>query len=149
MVFTQRMTQEQAARSLASRMARHDMLEDPSRQWVLLQTQGALRWNLGGLTVMVEQIERITTATERPPVRLGIIPWQTPARVLPLHGFHVYDRRAVLVGTRSETAIIGERDVPDYEALFDELEHLAVFDDDAREILQRIAHDYRLPQPAP
>lgn len=142
-VFTQRMTEKQAAPSIASRMARHHMLDDPSRQWVLLQTEGALRWNLGGSAVMVEQIERIAAAIDRPNVRLGIIPWQAPARVLPLHGFHLYDHRAVVVGTRSGTAIIGEQDVPDYEALFGELEHLAVFGGDARAVLCRIADDYR------
>lgn len=142
-VFTQRMTEEQAAPSIASRMARHHMLDDPSRQWVLLQTEGALRWNLGGAAVMVEQIERITAAIDRPNVRLGIIPWQTPARVLPLHGFHLYDHRAVVVGTRSGTALMGERDVPDYEALLGELQRLAVFDGGARTVLGRIADDYR------
>ncbi len=142
-VFTQRMTEEQAAPSIASRLQRHRMLDDPDRQWVLLQAEGALRWNLGGSVVMIEQIERILTAIERPNVRLGIIPWRTPAQVLPLHGFHLYDHRAVVVGTRSGTAIMGERDVSDYEALFGELRHLAVFDGDARELLGRIADDYR------
>ncbi len=121
-VFTQRMTEEQAAPSIASRMERHRILDDPNRQWVLLQAEGALRWNLGGSAVMTEQIERISAAIDRPNVRLGIIPWQTPARV---HGFHLYDHRAVVVGTRSGTAIIGEQDVPDYEALFSEVENLA------------------------
>jgi hypothetical protein len=63
--------------------------------------------------------------------------------VLPLHGFRLYDHRAVVVGTRSGTAIMGERDLLDYEALFGELQHLAVFDDEARELLSRIADDYR------
>ena len=142
-VFTQRMTEEQAAPAIASRIQRHRTLDDPDRHWILLQAEGALRWNLGGSAVMVEQIERIATAIDRPNVRLGIIPWHASARVLPLHGFHLYDHRAVVVGTRSGTAIMGERDVPDYEALFGELQHLAVFDNDARELLGRIANDYR------
>lgn len=142
-VFTQRMTEEQVAPSVASRVGRHRMLDDPSRQWVLLQTEGALRWNLGGTAVMVEQIERVAAAIDRPNVRLGIIPWQAPARVLPLHGFHLYDHRAVVVGTRSGTAIMDGRDVTDYEALFGELERLAVFEGEARAVLGRIADDYR------
>lgn len=142
-VFTQRMTEREAAPSITSRMERHRALDDPSRQWVLLHTEGALRWNLGGSVVMVEQLERIAAAMDRPNVRLGIIPWQTSASVLPIHGFHLYDHRAVVVGTRSGTAIMGEREVPDYQALFDELEHLAVFDDEAHAVLDRIADDYR------
>ncbi|MGQ0775583.1 MAG: Scr1 family TA system antitoxin-like transcriptional regulator [Pseudonocardiales bacterium] len=109
-VFTQRMTEEQAAPSVTARVARHRMLDDSSRQWVLLQTEGALRWNLGGSALMVEQIEEITVAIDRPNVRLGIIPW---------------------------------RGVPDYEALFDQLARLAVFDDEARTMLGRITDDYR------
>ncbi|MGH3853248.1 MAG: helix-turn-helix domain-containing protein [Pseudonocardiaceae bacterium] len=140
-VFTQRMTEDQAAPSIASRVGRHRMLDDPNRQWVLLQTEGALRWNLGGSAVMVEQIERIAAAIDRTNVRLGIIPWQAPVRVLPLHGFHLYDHLAVVVGTRSGTAIMDERDVPDYEALFSELERLAVFDGAARAVLGRITDD--------
>lgn len=38
---------------------------------------------------------------------------------------------------------MGEREVPDDEALFDELEKLAVFGDDARVLLYRVADDYR------
>jgi hypothetical protein len=38
---------------------------------------------------------------------------------------------------------MGEHDLPDYEELFGELTHLAVFDDDARALLHRIADDYR------
>lgn len=142
-VFTQRMTEEQAAPAISSRIQRHRMLDDLDRQWILLQAEGALRWNLGGSAVMVEQIERIAAAIERPNVRLGIIPWWTTAQVLPLHGFHIYDHRAVVVGTRSGTAIMGERDVPDYEALFGELRQLAVFDGDAQRLLGRIADEYR------
>lgn len=107
-VFTQRMTEERAAPAIVSRMQRHRMLDDPGRQWVLLQSEGALRWNLGGPAVMVEQIEQVASAIDRPNVRLGVIPWQAPAQVLPLHGFHLYDHRAVVVGTRSGTAIMGD-----------------------------------------
>lgn len=38
---------------------------------------------------------------------------------------------------------MGEQDVPGYEALFSELEHLALFDVEARALLGRIADDYR------
>ncbi len=144
-VFTQRMTEEQAGPSLDSRIARQRILDEHNdRQWVLLQTEGALRWNLGGPAIMVEQLERIITAIDRPNVSLGVIPWQASADVLPLHGFHLYDRRAVVVGTRSGTAIIGDRrEVEDYETLFAKLEQLAVFSEDAREVLSRIADEYR------
>ncbi len=54
------------------------MLDDPSRQWVLLQVESALRCNVGGSAVMVEQIEQIAVVIDRLNVRLGIILWQAP-----------------------------------------------------------------------
>jgi transcriptional regulator with XRE-family HTH domain len=143
-VFRQRMTEEQAAPSIASRIARKRILDDLDRQWLLLQTEGALRWNLGGAGVMVEQLAEIAHVVDRSNVSLGVIPWQAVSDVLPLHGFHLYDRRAVVVGTRSGTAIIGDRqEVKGYERLFTTLEKIAVFGEDARALILRITDDYR------
>jgi hypothetical protein len=56
----------------------------------------------------------------------------------------LYDRRAVVVGTRSGTAIIGDRqEVQSYEQLFTMLEKIAVFGEDARALILRITDDYR------
>jgi hypothetical protein len=64
--------------------------------------------------------------------------------VFPHTAFHLYDEAAVVVATRDGTAIINDSAyLADYRGLFDELARLASFGDDARNILRRIAEDYR------
>ena len=55
-----------------------------------------------------------------------------------------FDRRAVQIGTKTATALIDDPpDITTYETLFDNLERLAVFDDDAHAALRRMAAEYR------
>jgi transcriptional regulator with XRE-family HTH domain len=143
-VFTQRMTDEEAEPSIRKRVEQQRLMDSPDRQWVMIQTEGALRWNVGGPTVMADQVDRIAAAIDRPNVKLGFIPWYTPVDFVPMTGFHIYDRRAVVVGTWSGTAIIRHRaGIEMYEGLFARVSRLAVFGDDARAELQRIADEYR------
>jgi transcriptional regulator with XRE-family HTH domain len=144
-VFTQRMAEEQTEPSIRNRVDQQRVVvEDPDRQWVMIQTEGALRWNIGGPEVMAEQVDRIADAIDRPNVKLGFIPWHKPVDFLPMTGFHIYDQRAVVVGTWSGTAIIrNSEEVEVYEDLFQRVVSLAVFGDEARTELRRIADDYR------
>jgi hypothetical protein len=58
--------------------------------------------------------------------------------------FHLYDDTAVVVGTRDGTAIITDPvRVADYRIVFDELAALTPFGDASRDVLRRIADDYR------
>jgi transcriptional regulator with XRE-family HTH domain len=144
-VMTERMTDEQAEPAIQSRLGQQRLLvEDPSRQWVMVQTESGLKWNVGGAAVMAEQAERIAAAVDLPNVRLGVIPWHTAADLLPRTGFHIYDRSTVVVGTWSGTAFIrNSEDIEMYERLFDRVSRLAVFGDDAHAVLSRIAGEYR------
>lgn len=146
---------EERLQSVAERIARGRALLDGSdREWVLLQTEGALRWNFAGAEAMAEQMDQIAAvAHANEHVRLGIIPLMQPARgMLPLHGFHIYNfagrryRRDPLmaqVGTHSGTALLGEVGANQYVPLFAQLEQIAVFGHQADELLERIAADYR------
>jgi transcriptional regulator with XRE-family HTH domain len=153
-VFRGYVSEEEAAKSVAERIARHRaMLDGSERRWVLIQTEGALTWNLAGAEAMAEQLDHIAHVSRvSDNVRIGIIPAYAPVDVQPLHGFHVYDfadrryRRDPLmtqVGTHSGTALLGERDSAEYLARFERLEQLAVFDDEARATLARVAERYR------
>lgn len=107
-------------------------------------TEGALRWHAGSAAIMAEQVDAITAASERPNVRVGVVPWTTPVRHFPRHGFHIYDEDAVTAATETATATLtGTADVATYVELFSALEAVANFDGDARRELARIADDYR------
>lgn len=128
-----------------SRAGRYRQLtEDTRRRWVLIQTEGALNWAIGSGEDMAAQMDQIAQASSLPHVRVGIIPSRTPSQVFAPHGFHIYDSRAVSIGTRTATALTNDRhDLDDYEYLFGQLEQLAVYGDEARAILARTAKRYK------
>lgn len=129
--------------AVTAREARTRLLDNQSKSFVLIMTEGALRWHADSPAVMTEQIEAIADAATRPNVRVGIIPWTTPVRLFPRHGFHLYDTDAVIVGTETATATMtGATDIEAYIDLFDALAELAAFDDAAQEHLTRISDDY-------
>ena len=136
-------TGQDLERTVAERLGRQRIL-DSGRDITLLMTEGALRWQAVGPAVMAEQLDHIAEISNRPHVRVGVIPWTTPVDVFPLHGFSIYDDRAVLVGTRVATAFLTEPDdVAEHVKLFGALEALAAWDADARDHLGRIAADFR------
>ncbi|ODU05868.1 MAG: hypothetical protein ABS81_06270 [Pseudonocardia sp. SCN 72-86] len=143
-VFGRRLT-EDATASVGSRLSRYRMmLADPGRSWTLIQTEGALTWNLGGASVMAEQLDHLITASHLPNVRLGVITHATPMTFAAPHGFHIYDRQAVQIGTKTATALTSDaRDLDVYDELFSKLEDAAVFDDEARDVISKIAAKYR------
>lgn len=136
-------TGEDLERTVAERLGRQRIL-DSGRDITLLMTEGALRWQAVGPAVMAEQLDYIAEISNRPHVRVGVIPWTAPVDVFPLHGFSIYDDRAVIVGTRVATAFLTEPDdVAEHVKLFGALEALAAWDDAARDHLGRIAADFR------
>lgn len=137
-------SQEEVDAAVAAREARQAVLADQAKTFVLIMTEGSLRWQAGSAPVMADQIGAIAEASKLPNVRVGIIPWTTPVQVFPRHGFHLYDKDAVIVGTETATATMtGAADVDTYVQLFELLESLALFDDEAREHFRRIAEEYR------
>ncbi|MEJ3658596.1 hypothetical protein WEH80_37135 [Actinomycetes bacterium KLBMP 9759] len=66
------------------------------------------------------------------------------AQQLLLHGFDIYDERAVCYGTADATAILNEpRDVARYLELLASIEEVAVWDVEARASLADVADRYR------
>jgi transcriptional regulator with XRE-family HTH domain len=137
------LTGDELDRHVAARVERQASL-DTDREFVLVLTEGALRWHVGSPQIMAAQLDKLIDASLRTNLQLGVIPWTRPVGVQALHGFHLYDRRAVLVGTETATAIILDtQDVADYERRFEAFRELAVFADEARQVFGRLATEYR------
>jgi hypothetical protein len=129
---------------VAARLARQERLVDPAHRFTQITAEGALGWRAGSPDDMAEQIEKIVAATRLPTVRVGIVPWGTRAPVFPLHGWDLHDQRAVIYSTADATAILTKpRDVARYVQLTEAVERIAVWDDEARVVLERIAEKYR------
>ncbi len=128
-----------------ARMTRQrEMLTDPRRRWVLMQTEGSLRWQARSAGVMAEQMTHLIELSRAPNIDLGVIEWRTPVEVFQNTAFHLYDEAAVVVGTRDGTAIITDHArLADYRRVFDALAGLASFGAAGRDAVARIGDDYR------
>ncbi len=128
---------------VAARLQRQRLLGQPGRRWTQILTAGALLWCAGSTETMVEQIDRIIEVSRLDGVRIGVIPARRPVTVFPLHGFDLYDERAVIVGTLATTAVITEpADVRLHIDVLESLSEAADFDDAARETLTALRAGY-------
>lgn len=129
--------------AVKARLERQSVL-DTDREFTLVHTEGALRWHLVGPELMADQLDKLIEVSRRPNVRAGVIPWTKPTTTYARHGFHLYDSNAAIVTTESGMAVITDPvQVGVYDKRFAELEGVAVFDDEAREVFGRLASDYR------
>jgi transcriptional regulator with XRE-family HTH domain len=137
------LTAEEIDAAVAGRMRRQELLGAEGHRFTLLTTAGALGWCAGSPAVMAAQADRLA-APQSPNVRFGFIPWGTTATVFPMHTWDIYDWRGVIVGLVSSTALLtNPQDVAAYDEMFRRLEEMAVYDDEARAGLRRIADQYR------
>jgi transcriptional regulator with XRE-family HTH domain len=56
------------------------MIADSPQRWVVVQTEGSLRWQARSAAVMAEQVEHLIKLSHAPNVDLGVIGWQHRSR---------------------------------------------------------------------
>jgi transcriptional regulator with XRE-family HTH domain len=138
---------DEQAEALRVRLSRQGLLDDEHHQFTFVLAEGALRWPMGGPKVMAEQLEHLVAVSRKPSVRIGVVPWTGAVDLAPMHGFDLFDERAVVAATTTATAILTSApDVAEYTKMFAELEALAVFGGEAREIVAGMAEQYRRPE---
>jgi transcriptional regulator with XRE-family HTH domain len=143
MFATSTLTPAEIDAAVAKRMERQRLLGTDEHRFTLLTTAGALGWCAGSRAVMAAQAERLA-GPQPANVRLGIIPWGTPATAFPLHTWDIYDTRGVIVGLVSSTALLtSPQDIAAYDKEFTALERMAVWGEKAQAVFQRIAGEYR------
>jgi hypothetical protein len=108
-------------------------------------SEAALRWSLGA-DVMLAQLAYLSAVSQRPNVQLGIVPLGPTRATVPPRSLHLYDRRMAVAATDLGAVFINTPpEINRYIAAFERVEGWAVFDDDMRRLLDRIADDYRRP----
>lgn len=133
---------------MRERAAQADALRShPQQRHILLHTEGALRATVGSPAVMAEQVDRLVEVSSMPNVRIGVIPAGHAMTFTCGTAFHLYEGEgfaAAVVGLEVAAAELREPDdVAHFSALHDRLAAAAVYDDQARAVLERIADDYR------
>lgn len=137
------LSDQEIAEAVRGRMERQALLGAEDHRFTLLTTEGALYWCAGSPAVMASQLDRLTQP-QPDGVRLGLITREQPVNCFPMHNWDMYDQRGVTVGLVSSTALLTNRlDVAMYDEWFAKLEELAVFDEEAHPVFQRIADEYR------
>ncbi|MFE4666083.1 DUF5753 domain-containing protein [Streptomyces sp. NPDC056716] len=133
---------EDTSKVVAKKLERQQILTNPSKVFTFLLTEQGVRWPLTTPTAMALQLDRLTSVSRIPNVRLGVIPLGTvgPITETPLSVFTVYDRRLVKVETHTGALILRDHeDVSAYREDFARYESYAVYGDECRELLSEWA----------
>lgn len=128
-----------------ARLARHAVLDDPSKSFVLLMSEMAVRRRLLAADDMRDQLQWLVGLSERPNADLGVIPFDAEERVHQYHGFAIIgdpahdDGSLVLAETVTRSLTIrAPAEINDYIAHFDELRLAALEGDALRAFLQEV-----------
>lgn len=128
------------------RQARQLHMSQPGRTAVQIVAESALHWGVAGSAVMAEQCAYLAElAVKRPEWRVGVLPRlpDDPAPLFLTNGFTIHDTTSVLIGTTAGNALVTDPDVvADHIALFDRIEAMARFGDDAAAVFTRVAELY-------
>lgn len=132
------------------RMRRQAVLLDQSKRFTFLITEAALLWRPGSVELQLQQLERIAAVANLPNVDVGLLPLRGQAAVIYCESFNIYADRAGGAETLAtvelvpdEVTLDQEADVKAYQETFEQLQSAALFDDEARTLLEQLAENFR------
>lgn len=130
--------------AIAKRLDRQARLYEASQRFTFILTEAAVRWQLCEPRIMAVQMGRLSSLSELPNIRLGIIPLDTYVPDGPLNTFTVYDERIATAETFGGVIMMRDpRDVTNHLELFAFFEQYAAFGTDARTLLESYAEAFR------
>jgi transcriptional regulator with XRE-family HTH domain len=130
--------------AIAKRLDRQANLYNSVKRFTFVLTEAAVRWQLCEPRVMAVQMGRLASLSELPNIRLGIIPLDKYVPDGPLNTFTVYDERIATAETFGGVIMMRDpRDVSYHLELFAFFEQYAVFDEEARALLESYAEAFR------
>ncbi|MHB8217079.1 MAG: helix-turn-helix domain-containing protein [Candidatus Sulfotelmatobacter sp.] len=114
------------------RMQRQQLLYEPGRQFEFLMTESAALSRFCDPAVARRQLKRLRFLFDIPYVRIGFLPNRTSLPRVPTNSFIMYDSSLVVVETLAgEISTVDEKNIEQYNAVFDELASVAVFGNNA------------------
>jgi len=128
--------------AVAARMQRQQLLYRPGKKFHFVLAENALRVRLCPPQAMVGQLDRLVTLSTVPTVRFGVIPFEVPLPLAPLHGFWIFDERQVRVeNLTAELELVQPSEVASYLRAFSALADSAQYGSDARAIVTHALAD--------
>ncbi|MBD0839024.1 helix-turn-helix domain-containing protein [Streptomyces sp. TRM68416] len=133
-------------KTVARKLERQAVLYDTSKRFTFLLTEQAIRWAIVPTTAMAVQIDRLTSLSRLPNIRIGVVPNGTNIPRGPLNTFTIYDDRLATVETFTGRIVFQDgRDIAQYREIFEMYAGFAIYGDGAREFLaacvQSLLHD--------
>lgn len=102
------------AAAVAARVDRQAALYDESRQFDIIITEAALRWQPGPRRVLLAQLDRVLSVLTLDNVRVGIVPNGTEAQTLPTNAFTLWEfpdaEPLVTIETHTTEVAVGDPD---------------------------------------
>lgn len=131
-------------RAVAIKLERQAVLHDESKQFEFLLTESAVRWQLCEPSVMALQIDRLVSLSWLPNVHLGVLRLGGHVEDGAYHTFVIYDDRLVTIELFTGQLVLRDpKDVAHYAALFKFFSVHAIWGQEARDFLARIAAGFR------
>lgn len=132
------------SKTVARKLERQAILYDTTKQFTFLLTEQAIRWAIVPQAALAVQIDRLTSLSHLPNVRIGVIPLGVPVSRGPMNTFTVYDQRLATVETFTGRIVFQDaRDIAEHLEVFALYERHALFDTEAHRLLTEWAHSCR------
>ncbi|MDA2810820.1 helix-turn-helix transcriptional regulator [Nocardiopsis sp. RSe5-2] len=129
-----------------ARIRRQEVLYEPHRRVEVLMWEPALRMLICPEEVMAGQLDRIAGLVGMRSVDIAVVPAGARLRVVPSHGFWIFDDRMVVVETiGAELRLDDPEAVVPYRTVFEALSAAAVREAAAHRLLARIRGDLLRP----
>jgi hypothetical protein len=140
--YVRRIMHEEAG--VRARLANQAILDEPGREFRWIFTEGALGFTLLDPPGSIAQLDRLYELSQRPNIRVGIIPFGQASPVFPIHFYELFDDTAMVTGGESYGLDLDDPDdIAAYVMLTDQLERITVWDGSARALIREAADRYR------
>lgn len=124
------------SKAVAGKLERQAVLYDVSKQFTFLLTEQAVRWPVVSPLALAEQMDRLSSLSYLPNVRIGVIAAGRVTPRVPLNTFTIYDASLVTIETSAGSLVLRDgRDVQTYLQEFAGYEECALFGEELREKL--------------
>ncbi|WP_406332874.1 helix-turn-helix domain-containing protein [Streptomyces sp. NBC_00203] len=131
-------------KAIAGKLERQAILYDTAKRFTFVLTEQAIRWPVVSPLALAEQMDRLSSLSYLPNVRLGLLPVGASTPTTPLNTFTIYDTSLVTIETSAGSLVLRDsRDIDSYLREFANYEESALFEEEARARLSQWAAQCR------
>ncbi|MEV4757274.1 helix-turn-helix transcriptional regulator [Micromonospora sp. NPDC049559] len=131
--------------ALLLRIQRQQVLYDRNKQFHFIVTESVLRALLCPVEVMRGQLDRLSALIGMTNVRFGVIPIGAYLPLAPLHGFVMFDDAITVETWAEEETLQTAADAERFSRIFEQLDRVARYGDEARELIAEAIRQLRSP----